>query len=626
MRIKSSILIRARLAFLGTGLVGLIIIVQIVNIQVLQGEQWRAIAREIGLQYRVKKATRGNIYADGGELLATSVPLYQLSIDPTVVSDPLYIRGIDSLCVLLANFFKDKTALEYKRKINDARLQKKRYLILSARLVTYIERKKMMKWPIFREGQLKGGVLFEKAEERTYPFGNLGQRTIGFINANGEGAGLEISLNRELAGEDGRALYQKITGGAWKPVQSSARIRSTDGQDIHTTLNVNIQDIAHQALEKALIRHNASFGTVIVMEVKSGEIKAMANLGKTGPGKYAENYNYAIGDVGSSDPGSTFKTASMMALLEDTTLTLTDTIETGGGAFRYFDRVMRDTRYGGWGRITLQQSLEYSSNIGVSRLITRHFGQSLEKSDKFVTYLKNFGLGIPLDKSLLLEGTTRPYLKTTQDPTWSGVTLPWMSVGYESRLSPLQMLMFYNAIANQGYLVQPRLVRAISQTGKNLRVFEPQVSKQTICSASTLQKIQTMLKGVVLRGTAKNILSRQYAIAGKTGTSQKLNRRGQYTKKYKTSFVGYFPADAPKYSCIVVIDEPQGEDQYGAEVSAPVFREIADRLFSLDVDVQTPSVLRREASFFRRTCQKTRPYTPATHLPFWRPWAFLLSP
>lgn len=596
MRIKQSILARVKLVFIIISVLAGLIVVQIINVQWVQGQHWRQVAQDIGLMYRVKEAPRGNIYSAGGELLATSIPLYKLSMDPTIMSETVYVQGIDSLSRLLSNFFQDKSPREYLLKITDARRQNKRYLILSPDFITFSDKKEMSEWPIFREGQLAGGVLFEKIEERNYPFGELARRTVGFVNENGKGAGLEISFDKQLAGRDGRAIYQKIAGGEWKPVNEGTQIRPQNGFDIQTTIDINIQDLAHQKLKEALIKNKAKHGCVVVMEVSTGEITAMVNLGRVKPDQYEENYNYAIGDQGSDDPGSTFKTASMMALLEDTTLTLRDTIETGGGSYRYFDRVMRDTHYGGWGRITLQQSLELSSNIGVSRLVSRHFGR---KSEKYVEYLQKFGLTTPLEKYIRLDGTAVPYIKNPRDNTWSGVTLPWMSVGYEMRVSPLQILVFYNAIANNGYLVNPLLVKKIKKTGEDIQEFKAEVSANPICSASTLDKIKIMLEGVVLRGTAKNIQTKDFTIAGKTGTSQKLNRRGQYIKKYKTSFVGYFPANNPKYSCIVVIDEPQGADQYGGDVSAPVFKAIAEALYARDIDVQSQKIIKRETTLFQ---------------------------
>lgn len=593
--IKESILIRIQTAnFIIMGIAA-VIFLQILNIQFLQGEYWQSRADEMGLQYRTKKATRGTIYAENGIMLATSIPLYKVSFDPMIISDEVYKKNIDTLTKLLSNFFKDKKPKEYLTKINEARRLKKRYIVLSPRPITFTERQKLNTWPLLNDKQNKSGVLFEKVEERTYPFAGLAGRTIGFVNENNDGAGLEMSFHKALSGANGKALYQKITGGEWKPVGTGARINPTNGNDIYTTIDINLQDIAQESLAEYMSKYSAKYGCVVVMEVKTGAVKAMVNLG-VDDNEYKENYNYAIGDQGSIDPGSTFKTASMLAMLEDSTYSLNDTINTGNGFYKYYDREMKDTRVGGWGTQTFQQALENSSNIAVSRFVTRHFGK---KIDKYLGYLDKFGLNTDLEKSFRLSGMAKPYIKTPKDATWSGVTLPWMSIGYELRLSPLQMLTFYNAIANDGYLVSPYLVKMIKRNDETLEKYEPSVNKNPIAKSSSIQKIRTMLEGVVERGTATGIKSTKYKIAGKTGTSQKLNARGKYIKKYHTSFVGYFPAEKPKYSCIVVIDEPEGSEQYGGDVSAPVFRLIADRLYAQDIDVKSESVAKREVGLFQ---------------------------
>lgn len=600
MSIKQSILIRVQFAFLGIMLIAFIISLKIIYIQFIKGADYQKKAEEIGLQYRIRKATRGNIYADNGVLLATSIPLYKLCIDPASASETLYGSKIDSLSGLLANFFQDRTKRDYLLKINDARKAKKRYLVLNNRLLTFAEKEKITLWPIFREGK-KGGVIFEKVDERTYPFKELAARTVGYINENSEGVGLEMSFQKQLGGLNGKALYQKMQGGEWMPINSGAQIRPVDGVDVYTTVDVNIQDIAHNALYETMQKTEAAYGCVIVMEVKTGEVKAMANLGRIknseGQYEYHESYNYAIGDQGSTDPGSTFKAASMLALVEDTTLSLQDTIETGGGTYRYFDRTMTDTRTGGWGKLTVLQAFAYSSNIGISKLITRHFGRN---PDEYIAYLKKFGLATPLESSFKMTGMAKPFIKDTKSPYWSGVTLPWMSVGYETQgISPLQILTFFNAVANNGYLVQPKIVRKIKKADLTLEEYPSVISKEPICKPQSLALLKKMLEAVVEFGTAKNIKSSQYKIAGKTGTSQKLNNRGRYIKKYHTSFAGYFPADNPKYSCIVVIDEPKGAEQYGADVSAPVFKAISDRLFAQDVDVQSQPLVKRQTPIFQ---------------------------
>ncbi len=595
MSIKKAILIRVQIVYLLMLIIGIVIIFQILNLQILQNSHWRKRAEDIGLQYRIKKAPRGSIYAENGIMLATSIPLYKVAMDVMVIDSTIYKENILKLSEKLAEFFGDKTKEQYTKLIHEARKIRKRYLIISQKLVSFTDREKLLKFPIFSEGKNKGGLMFEKIEERTYPFGELASRTIGFINDNQDGAGLELSFNKNLSGTNGKALYQKITGGEWKPIGTGARIQPVTGNDIYTTLDVNTQDVAHKALQDALIKHNAKYGCAIITDVKTGAIKAMVNLGKVKEGGYQENYNYAIGDQGSIDPGSTFKTASMLALMEDSTFNLTDTVDVGKGEYKYYDRTMRDTRVGGWGKLTFQQVLEQSSNIGISKLITTHFGKQPEK---YLAYLQKFGLNTLLDSSVRLIGMAKPYIKNPKDPTWSGVTLPWMSVGYELRLSPLQMVAFYGAIANNGVMVEPYLVKSIGKNDRILQQFSNKNTNKPFCKKESLEKIKTMLEGVVERGTAKAINTPKYKIAGKTGTSQKLTERGRYVQKYHTSFAGYFPADKPQYACIVVIDEPEGAEQYGGDVSAPVFRQIADRLTKQDLNLDAKPVAKRETSLF----------------------------
>jgi cell division protein FtsI (penicillin-binding protein 3) len=604
MSIKKAILARVRLTFLFLVGIAFIVVIQIINLQWIQGAEWAKKAQEAGVQMRTKKATRGNIYADDGVLLATSIPLYKVALDPVIVNEDIYKTKLDSLTKLLANFFQDKPARDYVVKINDARKTRKRYVTLGSRPITFSEKQMMEKWPIFREKQNGVCVMFEKVEERVYPFEALAARSIGYINDLGEGVGLEISFQKELGGTEGKALYQRLTGGEWKPLGSGARVRPIDGQDIYTTLNVNIQHLTHEALMKGLKEHKAKYGCAIVMEVATGEIKAIANLGRAKTDdidtsgnaiyKYVENYNYALGDQVSDAPGSTFKTASMLALMEDTLVNLKDTVDIGNGTRQYFDRVMQDAK-GLPPKITVQQAFEQSSNVGISFLTTRHFGS---KPQKYVDYIQKFKLSTPIE-SIKLLGLAKPYVKNPQDPTWSGVTLPWMSVGYETKISPLQVLAFHNAIANGGVYVYPRLVRAVKVLDKFSVKFPFQQEEKPFCSSANLAKIKVMLEGVVERGTAKGIKTEKYKIAGKTGTSKKLNDRGRYVQKYRTSFVGYFPADKPKYSCIVVIDEPQGAEQYGGDVCAPIFRDIADRLYAQDADVQSKPELKRETPLYQ---------------------------
>jgi cell division protein FtsI (penicillin-binding protein 3) len=578
LNIRKSIILRVRIAFLIIGVFAIAALARIVMLQTEDDRKWVKMAEEIDLDYRKVKATRGNIYSDNGSLLATSLPSYKIAFDPTIASSGVYKKGIDSLVYLLSRHFNDNSRQYYKRKINDARLAGKQYLVLNRKLVKYQEKKEMSKWPIFREGRHKGGIIFEKIDHRYRPFSYLGYRTVGFVNDNKDGAGIEYSFNKYLAGQDGKALYQKMAGGKWRPLHDASDVRPVEGFDIHTTIDVNIQDVTESALLGALKAHDADYGCAIVMEVETGEIKAISNLTKNEKyHDYREIFNYAV--QGLSDPGSTFKLASIIALLEDSKLKLTDSIETGDGLYMFYDRAMRDHKPGGYGTISVKEAFEVSSNIAISKLVYSQFGSDPQR---YIDYVNSFGLSQPLGFQMIGEGL--PKIKNPSDKSWSGITLPWMSIGYELELTPLQILAFYNAIANEGKLIRPIIVKSISQADNDIRYYETEVLKRKICSSKTLREVKTLLEGVVENGTAKNISNDYYKIAGKTGTAQKIVN-GRYTKKYSTSFVGYFPAESPRYSCIIVIDSPKGFQQYGSNVAAPAFKEIADKIYSLDLDL-----------------------------------------
>jgi len=580
MSIKRDILLRVRISFLVIFLLAGGIIYRIVKVQVFEGEKWVGLGESIGLKVMDIPATRGNIYAEDGSLLATSLPFYQVALDPYVSTDGLFKSQIDSLTYLLSSFYKDQSAAHYKAKIVRARSAGKRYLILNPKQIGYQEKKQMERWPIFREGQLKGGVIFKKVETRFLPFSHLGYRTIGRVNADNRGTvGLEYSFNKQLAGQNGKGLFQRMAGGGWKPVFDGTEVKSIDGYDIRTTLNVDIQDIAETALHDALQKHQAEYGVAIVMEVATGEIKAISNLSRTESGDYYEKYNYAVGSQGSREPGSTFKLASMIALLEQTDVEPTDSVETGTGTMEFFDQVMRDHKPEGYGKITVQEVLEKSSNIGIAKLVTQHFGS---RPEKFIAFIKEMGLAEPLGFQMV--GEAAPYIKEPSDSTWSGVSLPWISHGYELKVTPLQTLALYNAVANNGKMLQPIIVKSVNKGEREIEAFEPKVINGKICSKKTLDQVKAMLEGVVLRGTAINVSNSKYPIAGKTGTAKTVVN-GRYTNKYYTSFAGYFPANEPKYSCIVVIDDPKGYQIYGSDVAAPVFKEIADRIYALELDL-----------------------------------------
>ncbi len=580
MNIKKSILLRVRLAFLAVVVFVLAVVYRIVDVQFVEGDQWRQQAEQIGLDYKTIKATRGSIYASGNDLLATSLPFYKVAFDPALANDEIFKSGIDSLSHLLSTFFRDHSSDYYMKRISEARHSGRRYMILSNRQINYQEKEQLSRWPIFEHGQMLGGIIFHKVDKRHRPFRSLAQRTVGYINEDNVGVGVERSFNDYLAGREGTGLFQKVAGGNWKPLNVSSDVKPRDGFDVHTTIDINLQDVAQNALLRALEKHNAAYGSVVLMEVKTGEIKAISNLTRQNGGGYAETYNYAV--QGTNDPGSTFKLASMIALLEQGEISLGDSIDTGNGVKEFYGREMIDesAKKGGYGKLTIQQVFEKSSNVGVSMLVDSLFG---DNPQKYIDLIKKTGFGKPLDFQMMGEGV--PYIKDTDDKSWSGLSLPWISVGYETSVTPLQTLALYNAVANDGKMIQPIIVKSINRANQVVENFEAKTLTKRIASKRTLEKLKMMLEGVVERGTATNIKNSYYKIAGKTGTAQKLIN-GQYTtQRYYTSFAGYFPADDPMYSAIVVIDDPKGWNSFASWVSAPVFKEIADMIYSQDLDI-----------------------------------------
>lgn len=577
VNIKKSILVRVRVAFLCVLIFAVCVAAKIGHIQLVEGDKWAKLSEEINFDYKKVKATRGNIYSDNGSLLATSLPFYKVAIDPTLAKSETFKAGVDSLSYLLARYYKDRPSSEYKQMLKDARAAGKQYIVLNRKQINYQTKKEMMTWPIFREGRYKGGVIFEKMDVRYRPFSNLSRRTVGFVNEDGKGAGLEYSFDAVLGGQDGEALFQKIAGGTWKPVFDGNNTKAVDGLDIHTTIDINLQDVAETSLYRAMKLHNADEGTVVVMEVKTGHIKAISNLSSDGHGEFYEKFNHAVG--GSIEPGSTFKLVTMIALLEDTNLQLGDSINTGNGEYTFYNRKVKDHHEGGFGKISVQQAFELSSNVAMAKLTDKYFGT---KPSKFIEHVDRLKLSRPL--GLQVTGEAYPKMTRPSDKNWSGITLPWMAYGYGLEITPLHTLTLYNAVANDGKMIKPVFVTAVSKADKVKQDFETEPITGKICSNKTLNQLRLLLEGVVENGTAMNLKNAHYRIAGKTGTAQIL-QNGRYEKRYITSFVGYFPAHAPKYSAIVLIKNPRGFYQYGNNVAGPVFKDIADNIYSRDINL-----------------------------------------
>jgi cell division protein FtsI (penicillin-binding protein 3) len=590
--IKKDILLRVYVVYFGILLFGMAIIGKAIYIRSTEGKELLEKARKQEMRFFPVDAIRGNICADDGTLLATSIPIFDIRMDISseLISDELFNNKVDSLGNQLSILFKDKKPSEYKNSLWEGRRNGDRYLMIH-RDVTYPELRQMRKFPILKMGTYKGGMIVIPQFQRELPFKNLARRTIGYENieaAQKVYVGLEGSFSKNLQGTGGKRLMRRIGNAAWMPVDIENEVEPQNGDDIITTLDINLQDLAESALRKEMIADSADHGCVIVMEVKTGFIKAIINLGKSPRGGYEEVFNYAIGE--SSEPGSTFKLASFLVGLEDGKITMDQPINLGNGIMNYHGRSMTDA-HKLTGTLLAHQVFEKSSNVGTSKLIYNAYA---DEPQKYIDGLYRMSINLP--QNLQIGGEGRPYIKNTKSKWWSAVSLPWMSIGYEVAITPLQTLTLYNAVANNGVMVKPLFVSEIRKNGQVVQSFEPVVINPHICSPATIEKARMLLEGVVERGTGTSLKNPHYKVAGKTGTAQvAMNNKGygQGTKaiKYKGSFVGYFPADHPRYSIIVVINNPSRGKYYGGAVAAPVFKEIADRIFANLHDVNNPPPL-----------------------------------
>ncbi len=529
------------------------------------------------LPTRLKKRIprRGEILDANKTPLVTSVSFYNIHMDPTVVKDKIFYKEISNLSRELAILFPEMSASEYERYIRRAKSNGNRYVLIK-KDATNEERRKLREMPIFKLGRLKGGIIDTDEDiKREKPQGELLKRTLGFVRIENEDTikvGIEGAYDFYLRGEEGAEIQQEIATG-WKTTGQIVK-EAVEGADVITTIDKEIQEVAHSELYKQLRNQEARNGTAIVMDVKTGHIKAIANLSRGRDGNYRESYNFAIGTK--EVPGSTFKLASLMAALEDDKIKMTDTVG-AYGEYRFYDARLTDSKTTGYGRISIERAFELSSNV-ISRVI---FNAYRNEPEAFISRLRSFGLGDPLGIDILGEKT--PTLYAPGHPMWSGISLPWMAIGYEVQQTPLQTLAFYNAVANNGRLIRPLFVSEIRRNGSIVKRYEPVTLKKKICSDQTLKALKIALEGVIERGTGSELKSAYFKIAGKTGTARILNSDLRYgnrgEEKHQASFVGYFPAKDPIYSCIVVISAPT-KDIYGASVSGTVFSAIANKVYA----------------------------------------------
>ncbi|RYY22236.1 MAG: penicillin-binding protein 2 [Sphingobacteriaceae bacterium] len=585
MSIRTNILLRVYLAFGLIVLFAAAVMVQLCRVQFLQRKKWTAMQDSLSIRYVNVEAARGNIFAEDGSMLATSVPEYELRMDMmdgAIADDKIFYAKVDSLGMKLSAYYGDKSARDYSRYLRNGRRDSSRYLLIK-RKVSFQDLKQIKKFPIFNLGKYGGGLIVLQKNKRILPYRSLAARTIGYKNENVQnGVGLEGAYASFINGESGKRLMQRIVGNVWKPVNDDYEIAPKEGADIISTLDVNFQDVAQNALEKQLIKSDADHGAVILMEVATGEVRAVANFTKVAPGEYKENFNYAI--AGNQDPGSTFKLASYMALLEDHKVDTGTLVNTG--YYKIPGHMIKDS-HGSIGVVTVKRAFEESSNAAVAFLINNAYHNN---QSQFTDHLYDWKLNEKL--RLEIPGEAQPVIKNPSNRSWNkNMTLPQMAYGYEMQLTPLKMLSFYNAVANNGKYIAPIFVKEIRRLGNPIEQFKARVINDKICSDVTLSKIKNMLEGVVLEGSGKKFVRNPlYKIAGKTGTAQVADANKGYRGKrqYQASFVGYFPADKPKYSMIVVINDPKG-DYYGASVSGPVFREVADKVYSSDLDLNQVS-------------------------------------
>ncbi|WP_052184302.1 penicillin-binding protein [Psychroserpens sp. Hel_I_66] len=570
----------------------LAVVFKLCTIQFVQGDEYRNMAQERTIQNVEIPANRGNVYSADGSLLATSIPKYDIRIDAIQPKQTVFNELVKSLADSLSKFSGKPSSYHLKR-IKQARLDKNRYFLL-ARDISYSDYIRIRNFPMLNLGAIRGGLIVQQEEKRDHPMGGIAERTIGYEKIDDDGnvtrPGIDGYFGKKyLRGKNGKRLKQKIGNGKWKPIVDYDQVEPKDGYDIYTTIDVNIQDIAHHSLLGQLELYEADHGCAVVMDVETGEIKAISNLGRNTNGKYYERLNYAVGE--SHEPGSTFKVMAFMAALEDKMIDTSTVVDTQNGSKRFYGRTIRDSK--GHGKISAARALEVSSNIGLATIIDDNYSS---QPKKFINRLKAWKLNDTLGVSLIGEGI--PDIPEPGKSNWSRNALPSMAYGYNLRMTPLQTLTFYNGIANGGEIVRPRFIKSVKEFDREIEVFDKEVINQKMCSDKTLAEIKEVLKNVVVRGTGSRMYSENFSMAGKTGTA-----RTDYAdfeewkkdRKYVSSFAGYFPADNPKYSCIVVIHEPSTKvGFYGADVSGPVFKRIAQKIYTetpLIDEVQTLEIV-----------------------------------
>ena len=578
MDVKRDILWRVYLSYILVVIVCVAIFGKAIYIQQVQGPHWRSMSDSLHQKLAEIDAERGTIYSEDGQMLSTSIPQFDIYIDFRVASlreknGILFRSNIDSLSECLANLFKDQSGGEYKMMLQQGYKDEDGYFLLHKK-ISFREYDQLRKFPLFKLGRYKSGMIANEKTIRLNPYQMLAFRTIGLARDSNK-VGLEMTYDSLLKGRNGKQTVRTIAGGVSVPVDDTYEIEPETGKDIVSTIDVFIQDVAENALMKMMLKNEAEHGCAIVMEVKTGKIKAIANLGKRKDGSYWEDFNYAINP---SEPGSTFKLATLMALLEDKKVKLTDVVNLEGGTWHINGQTVYDAEQHGLYDATVKQAFEHSSNVGMAKLAWNNYGNN---PNQFLRHLKKMRMDTLT--GIDLTGERNAIIFRPGSKLWGPTTLPWMAFGYNLAVTPLQTITLYNAVANNGRMMRPYLVSSVKEEGVLLRDFQPKTVDEKICSDQTLQQLRECLEGVCIEGTAVKLFKNTpYHVAGKTGTALVANGKLGYADKiYQSSFAGYFPAENPQYTCIVVIkNKPHALIHFGADVAGPVFKEISDRLYS----------------------------------------------
>lgn len=591
--ILGGILGKVKLLYFVFSAVCVLILVKIIAIQVgTDSELLRTQAVEYSFRNDVLEATRGNILSDDDRILATSIPFYEIRMDLVARGlDSLYFHeNVGALSDSLSRFFNDKSSAEYKKGLLAAKADKNAYYRINNRKVNYIELQRLKKFPIFERGPNKGGFIAIEGGRRVQPYGKLASRSIGFVNTTGIRVGIEGGFENYLRGTDGVSMMQKISGNFWIPVASPTNIEPINGMDVVTTLNIELQDFVQASLNQRLIDVEADWGTVIVMETHTGHIKALANATRLKTGQVVEDYNYAIGM--SMEPGSTFKIAALLALLDDAHMPIDEMIETGAGRVQIGPTTVVDATRGGYGTLTLQGVFEKSSNVGFAKAVNKYYASN---PGRYVDAINRLGLGKPL--GLQIAGEAKPLVKHPNSKFgWDGMTLTMMSYGYAMRITPMQTLTLTNAIANGGVMVKPLFVKELRQFGKAMENYHADTIIEHICSDKTLALMRGSMEGVVQNGTAKSLRNPMFTVGAKTGTAQiamgNKGYRDNGGRHYLGSIVGYFPADKPQYTIMIAIKTFHREGSagvyYGGALSAPLFKSISEHIFNTSYQFVEP--------------------------------------